>query len=170
MQIDLKPQLIPLDLNGLQSYAGEQKARLSKLNTLIADATTRIERVRKAVAPPPKDMTGAERQIIQNVNQRQLTSEILAIRRDADSAMIDIIRATQSAARAAKDMGERHWDIWSVLRRVKTGNGDVAGIVEASFTVRFSTPGPYSGFSSQIIGTPGFRLVHCWFSHFSPPR
>jgi len=125
------PQLIPLDLNGLQSYAGEQKARLSKLTTLIADATARIEKVRKAAAPPPKGLTGAERQIIQDVTQRQLNSEILAIRRDADSAMIDIIRATQSAARAAKDMGERHWDIWSVLRRAKTGNGDVVGILEA---------------------------------------
>ena len=51
MLIELKPQLIPLDLNGLQRYAGGQKARLSKLTTLIADATARIEKVRKAVAP-----------------------------------------------------------------------------------------------------------------------
>lgn len=28
-------------------------------------------------------------------------------------------------------MGERHWDLWSVLRRAKTGNGDVVGILEA---------------------------------------
>ncbi len=45
--------------------------------------------------------------------------------------MIGVIKGLQAAASAAKEMGERHWDFFSCLRRAKTGNGDVGGLVEA---------------------------------------
>lgn len=131
MLIELKSQLIPLDINGLQRFASEQNTRLVKLTKLIADADARIEKARKAAAPPPKGVTGAERQIIQSITDRQVISETLAIRREADGAIIEVLKAMKSAASDAKEMGERQWDIWSVLRRAKTGNGDVVGIVQA---------------------------------------
>jgi hypothetical protein len=131
MLIDLKPQLIPLDMPGLQTFASEQNKRLAKLTKLIADAEALIEKARKEAAPPPKGVSGAERQIIQTINDRQTNSKILDIRRAADSALIELLKASQNAAAAAKIMGERHWNMWSVLRRAKTGNGGVVGILEA---------------------------------------
>jgi len=131
MLIDLKPQLIPLDINGLQQFASAQNTRLIKLTQLIATADAKIEKARQAAAPPPKGVSGAERQIIQTITDRQVNSEILAIRREADGAIVGVLVAMRNAASAAKAMGERHWDMWSVLRRAKTGNGGVVGILEA---------------------------------------
>jgi hypothetical protein len=131
MVIELKPQLIPLDFSGLKKYTNEQRTRLVTLNNLIAEYTVRIEKVRKAAAPTPKDMTAQERLIISNATMRQVNSEILALRRAGDGAMIETIKGLQAAASAAQEMGERHWDFFSCLRKAKTGNGDVSGLLEA---------------------------------------
>jgi phage tail tape-measure protein len=111
---------------------GNQRMRLQTLNTVIADYEARIEKVRKAAAPPPKDLSPQDRRTLNDIQIRQVNSEILALRRQADTALVEIIKALQQAARDAKMMGERHWDFWSVLRRTKTGAGDVAGLLEAA--------------------------------------
>lgn len=131
MLIDLKPQIVPLDLTGLQNFASAQNTRLVKLNQLINDADARIEKARRAAAPPPKGVTGPERQIIQTITDRQVNSEILTIRREADGALIEVLKAMKNAASTAKEMAERHFDLWSILRRAKTGNG-VTGLLEAT--------------------------------------
>lgn len=114
----------------------------------------------------PANLTGAERQVIQNVNQRQLISDVLAIRRKADSGLIDIVRATQSAARVATEMGSRHWDLWSVLRCAKTGNGDVVSILEAmqlraAYADILAAAGPVelAAWGQQAIDTGGAILA-----------
>ena len=123
MHIEIKPQLVPLDMNGLRVFVRDQQARLTSLTSKIATANERIAALRKAAAPPPKGVTGAERQVFQTVTERQLISDIGAIRREADKELTAIVRAMQTAADTAKEMGERHWDKWSVLRRATTGTG-----------------------------------------------
>lgn len=131
MLIELKPQLRPLDMTGLQRFVREQEARLAKLNNIIAGANKRIDALKKAAAPPPPGISGAERQVLKTVTDRQLYSMIGAIRRESDDTIIPIIKDMRAAADSAKEMGERHWDFFSVLRNAKTGSGDVQGFVEA---------------------------------------
>lgn len=133
MLIELKPQLLPLDLNGLRALARDQEARLAKLNNIITAANARIDALRKAAAPTPKvgEVTAQEQQMFKNVAQRQLVSAIGNVRRETDKELVPIVKAMQASAATAKEMGERHWDKHSILRKAKSGNGGAQGIIEA---------------------------------------
>jgi hypothetical protein len=96
--------------------------------------------------------------MFREVLQRQLNKEILALRREADAKLVELVKGLQQAASDAKTYGERHWDFWSVLRRAKTGAGDVAGIVEAmslraSYAAVLANAGPLelSAWAQQAI-------------------
>jgi hypothetical protein len=133
MLIELKTQLLPLDMNGLRVLVRDQEARLVKLNNIITAANARIDALRKAAAPAPKagEVTAQEEQIFKSVAERQLVSAIGEVRRATDKELVPIVKAMQAAAADAKERGERHWDKHSTLRKAKSGNGDAQGIIEA---------------------------------------
>jgi hypothetical protein len=134
MLIELKPQLLPLDMNGLRVMVRDQEARFAKLTNIITAANARIDALRKAAAPPPKlsaGVTAQEQQIFKNVAQRQLVSAIGNVRRETDKELVPIVKAMQATAGDAKERGERHWDKHSILRKAKSGNGGAQGILEA---------------------------------------
>lgn len=132
MQIDLQPQLQPFDNTGLRTYLRDQQARLNTLNKIIGTANERIGALRKAAAPPPKDISPSERQVHKTVAERQLISQIGDIRREVDKELIPLVKAMQSAADEAKVRTERHHDLFSILRNAKTGTGDGRAAVEAA--------------------------------------
>lgn len=122
--IDIHSQLAPLDLNGLRNRVREQEARLANLNNTIQAANARIAELRKAAAPPPiEDMRPDERQLFRNVQERQLASQIIQVRRDTDTTLVPVLKAINAASDDARVMAERHWDKYSVLRRATAGNG-----------------------------------------------
>ena len=123
MNVELQKQITPLDLSGLKQFASYQRMRLQTLNTIITDYTARMEKARKAAAPTPKDIPEQDKRMFTQITQRQVNSEILALRRQADTALVEVVKGLQQAASDAKVYGERHWDFWSVLRRAKTGFG-----------------------------------------------
>ncbi len=122
--IEIHPQLAPLDLNGLRNMVRDQEARLANLNNIIEAANKRIAELRKAAAPPPPgSMRPDERQIIRNVQQRQLISEIIQVRRETDKTLIPVLKNINAASDQARVMAERHWSKFAVLRRATAGNG-----------------------------------------------
>ena len=134
MLIELKPQLLPLDMSGLTRLVREQEARLSSLNNIITAANARIDALRKQAAPPPKlgsGITAQEQQIIKGIASRQLVSQIGEVRRATDKELGPLVKIMQASAATAKEMGERQWDKHSILRKAKSGNGGAQGIIEA---------------------------------------
>jgi len=106
MLIELKPQLFPLDMNGLRVLVREQEARFTKLTNIITAANVRIDALRKQAAPPPKlsaGVTAQEQQMFKNVAQRQLVSQIGEVRRATDKELVPIVKTMQASAGDAKE-------------------------------------------------------------------
>ncbi len=155
MQVELQPQLQPFDNTGLRTFLRDQQARLNNLNKIIGTANERIAALRKAAAPPPKGVSPAERQVYKTVAERQLISQIGEIRREVDKELIPLVKAMQGAADEAKVRGERHHDLFSILRNAKTGPAVEAAQLRAAYATILESTGPVelAKWAQQAIDT-----------------
>jgi hypothetical protein len=144
--IELKQPLAPLPIEGLKAFAATQKGIQTKVVSAIADATKQVDAARASVTIPivgdsrmvgkvPVTLrTSEDARLQENLKShaRRQTVKLLADIRDGlDKTVIPLIKTMNVNSDTAKDMAERQWDIFSVLRRAKGASTGTSGIVEA---------------------------------------
>lgn len=148
--VELKTPLPLLTLTGLRDLSATQKGLQSQVTSAIADATTRIAKIRKdAASGPDKTALGESRKIgattvtmltaadkaaiasVRSVANRQSIRLISDVREATDTVVVPLLKTMQQNANSAKEYSERHWDIGSILRRAKGASTGTSGLAEA---------------------------------------
>lgn len=145
--IELKQQLPILTYpNGLTTFVADQTTRRARVNTLITNATSAVEKARKEAVldtsgigesrqvggSTVKMLTPADKQAIASIrtlSQKQVVRAVSDIRTALDKECIPVLRAMATASEQAKEYAARHYDKYSVLRRAR---GTVNGLLEAT--------------------------------------
>jgi hypothetical protein len=144
MQIELKPALPIQSLEFLQkTFLPSQRTRRDKVVAAVEDGTRRIDAARKSVTVPTIGERRANGTVLrtasdqelqraaQAVAERQVADKARQIRTEVDAIAVPLLKEMIAAADQAKVYSERHWDLWSVLRRAKGLGTGTSGFVEA---------------------------------------
>ncbi|MDQ2949956.1 MAG: hypothetical protein M3Y27_29135 [Acidobacteriota bacterium] len=112
----------------------------------VAGATKQIDAARSAAVVPlvgdtkyvgkvPVTMrTGEDARLQRSLRshaQRQTIKLLADIRDGLDKTVVPLIKTMNLNSDTAREMSERHWDIFSVLRRAKGASTGTSGLVEA---------------------------------------
>jgi hypothetical protein len=126
MVIKLEPQLPILNEDGLRTLVSAQRARVAKIHSLIASANAKIDAAVKAAAPKVTGLSSEQERVFKQVERQNAATIRIAVRRETDQEILPILREVNAESANAKVRGERHHDLWSVLRRATNGLGIVA--------------------------------------------
>ncbi len=127
-KLGLQPPVQPITtLEALGSFVRTQAQRYARVNSLIANAESAMDKIRKAAAPPPSVTTLADRQLLQQAADVTARPKIMEIKDATEKEILPLIKTMKRAAKDAKLIGERWWTRWAILERAGTGTNDAAG-------------------------------------------
>ena len=147
MIVELRPAVAIPTLEFLQkTFLPDQKSRKTQVLAAIDDGQRRIEQARASVAkhipsfgekrPNGITVLTAQDSELQRMAKiaadRQVIEEIRNIRQSVDAIVVPLLKAMSAAADTARLHADRHWDLWSILRRAK---GLTTGLANGSLSM-----------------------------------
>lgn len=144
MQIELKPAVPIQTLEFLQkTFLPQQRARKDRVVSAVEDGNKRIDQARKSVTVPVIGERKANGTVVRSaadqdlqraahaVASRQVVEKVSQVQREVDTVVVPVLKEMIAASDQAKVYAERHWDLWSVLRRSKGLGTGTSGFIEA---------------------------------------
>jgi hypothetical protein len=138
-----------ITLDAVRELRAKQATRLDRINTLIADAEVKIQKVREQAAPlPSAKLSDSDRRTLVEAGRINAAPRVMTIRQETDATVLPILKEMIAAAELAKVAGERWWDKFSVLRRAVGGQG--------------TDPAAYRGHMAAVLAQAGPVELAAW--------